>query len=117
MMKVGSIAIATMLVALPLTGCNNADELPPAGSYASFHGTVVDAVSHKPIPNATVVVDTVLTQKTDDQGTFTFDKIPSGIVDYVVKAPGYPDLTASGNADPGKPFILNASMRPQTTPP
>ena len=116
MMKVGRIAIATMLVALPLTGCNNADELPPAGSYASVKGTVVDAVSHKPISNATVVVDTVLTQKTDDQGNFTFEKVPSGILDYVVKAPGYPDLSASGNADPGKAFIINVSMR-QPTPP
>jgi len=116
-MKVARIAIATMLVALPLAGCNNADELPPAGAYASMHGSVIDAVSHKPIADATVVVDTVLTQKTDDQGNFTFDKVPSGILDYVVKAPGYPDLSASANADPGKPFILNVSMRQQTTPP
>lgn len=116
MMKVARFAVAALLGALPLSGCNNADELPPAGSYASLHGSVVDAQTHKPIPNATVVVDTVLTQKTDAAGNFTFDKVPSGILDYVVKAPGYPDMSASSNADPGKPFILNVSMQRPTPP-
>lgn len=110
MMKVAHAAAALLFLGLPLSGCNNADELPPAGSYASLKGAVVDARTHKPIANATVVVDTVLTQKTDADGNFSFDKVPSGILDYVVKAPGYPDVSASTNADPGKPFILNVSM-------
>ncbi len=115
-MKVAHAAVALMLLALPLSGCNNADELPPAGSYASLHVAVVDAVTHNPIPNATVVVDTVLTQKTDANGNVSFDKVPSGILDYVVKAPGYPDVNASTNADPGKPFVLSVSMSRQTPP-
>ena len=116
-MKVARVIAATLLLGVPLSACNNADELPPAGSFASVQGNVVDAVTHKPIPNATVVIDTVLTQKTDAQGNFKFEKVPSGILDYVVKAPGYPDLTSSSNADPGKPFILNVSMTaPQSRP-
>ncbi|HEV7180317.1 MAG TPA: carboxypeptidase regulatory-like domain-containing protein [Candidatus Baltobacteraceae bacterium] len=115
MMNVARGAIIGLLAAFTLAGCNN-DDLPPAGSFASVHGTVVDAASKKPVANATVIVDTVLTQTTDAQGNFTFDKVPSGIIDYVVRASGYPDVTASGNAEPGKPFEITVSM-PQQTPP
>ncbi len=116
MMNVARAAFSVLLIALPLAGCNNDDALPPASSFTSFQGTVTDAVTKKPVANATIVVDTVLTQTTDSAGTFTFDKVPTGIVDYVVKAAGYPDVNASVNADPGKPFELNVSMQQQTPP-
>ncbi len=116
MMNVARAAFAILLLVLPLSGCNNDDALPPASSFTSVHGTVIDAVTKKPVANATVVVDTVLTQTTDASGSFTFDKVPTGIVDYVVKASGYPDVNASANADPGKPFELSVSMQ-QPTPP
>ncbi|MEO9171140.1 MAG: carboxypeptidase-like regulatory domain-containing protein [Candidatus Aquilonibacter sp.] len=115
-MNVARAAVAVLLLALPLAGCNNDDALPPASSYTSVHGVVTDAVTKKPLANATVILDTVLTQTTDAQGAFTFEKVPTGIVDYVVKADGYPDLSASGTADPGKPFELSVSMQ-QPTPP
>lgn len=103
--------LAAGTLALSLTACDNGD-LPPATKFATVHGTVVDAASHAPIANATVIVDTILTATTDDKGTFTIDKVPSGIIDYVVKAKGYTDLSASSNAEPGKPFELNVALQP-----
>lgn len=116
MMNVARLAVAALLVALPLAACNNDDTLPPASSFTSVHGVVIDGATKKPVANATVVLDTVLTQTTDAQGAFSFDKVPTGIVDYVVKADGYPDVSASTQADPGKPFELSVSMQ-QPTPP
>ncbi|MDQ2866636.1 MAG: carboxypeptidase-like regulatory domain-containing protein [Candidatus Eremiobacteraeota bacterium] len=116
MMNVARAAAAALLLALPLAACNNDDALPPASSFTSVHGVVVDGATKKPLANATVILDTVLTQTTDAQGAFTFDKVPTGIVDYVVKAPGYTDVAASANADPGKPSELSVSMQ-QPTPP
>ncbi len=77
-----------------------------------MQGQVLDATTHQPIANATVIVDTVLTTTTDANGAFTIAKVPSGIVDYVVRAKGYSDVSASSNAEPGKPFTLNVSMQP-----
>ena len=107
--------LAAALVAPMLTACDNGD-LPPATKYSQLHGTVIDAATRQPIANASIVVDTVLTATTAADGTFTIDKVPSGIVDYVVKADGYKDLNSSGNAEPGKPFELTAELT-QPTPP
>ncbi|MDE2483445.1 MAG: carboxypeptidase regulatory-like domain-containing protein [bacterium] len=103
------------LLACTLTACNDSD-LPPATKYATLKGMVIDSATSKPIAGATVIVDTVLTATTDQNGAFSFDKIPSGIVDYIVKASGYADVNASGNAEPGKPFVLNVSMQPPASP-
>src|SRR5580658_4538308 len=94
--------LAAVVLTLGLAACDNGD-LPPASQYSSLRGTVVDAVTHQPIADATVIVDTVLTTTTDDKGNFAIDKVPSGIVDYVVTAKGYADLSMSVNAEPGKP--------------
>jgi Carboxypeptidase regulatory-like domain len=103
--------LAAGILALSLSACDNGD-LPPATKFASVKGTVTDAATHAPIADATVIVDTVLTATTDQNGAFTIDKVPSGIIDYVVKAKGYADLVSSSNAEPGKPFELNAGLRP-----
>jgi hypothetical protein len=108
--------LVVLALSLGLAACDNGD-LPPAMQYSSFKGTVIDGVTNKPIANATVVVDTVLTATTDDNGAFAIDKVPSGIVDYVVSAKGYADLTASGNAEPGKPFEVNITMQAPASPP
>lgn len=108
---------AVTVLAIGLVACDNGD-LPPAAQYSSLSGTVVDAVTHAPIVGATVIVDTVLTTTTDDKGNFTIDKVPSGIVDYVVTAKGYADLSASANSEPGKPLALNLTMQaPAASPP
>ncbi len=107
--------LAAALLAPTLTACDNGD-LPPATKYSSLHGTVIDRLTRKPIANASIVVDTVLSAITAPDGTFTIDKVPSGIVDYVVKADGYADLSSSGNAEPGQPFELTAELQ-QPTPP
>ena len=103
--------LAAGILALSLTACDNGD-LPPATKFASVHGTISDATTHAPIANATIIVDTVLTATTDDKGTFTIDKVPAGIIDYVVKAKGYADVVSSSNAEPGKPFELNVGLQP-----
>ncbi len=108
--------LAIMALSLGLAACDNGD-LPPAMQYSSFKGTVVDAATNKPIADASVVVDTVLTATTDANGTFVIDKVPSGIVDYVVSAKGYADVSASGNAEPGKPFEINITMQTPASPP
>ena len=103
--------LAAGFLALTLSACDNGD-LPPASKYSSMKGTITDATSHAPVANATVIVDSVLTTTTDEKGNFTIDKVPSGIVDYVVKANGYADVISSGTAEPGQPFELNVDLRP-----
>jgi hypothetical protein len=99
-----------------LAACDNGD-LPPATQFTPLHGTVTDSVTNKPIAGATVIVDTVLTATTDANGTFFIAKVPSGIVDYVVKAQGYADISASVNVEPGKQFELSVAMQvPKTAP-
>ena len=102
--------LAAGILALSLTACDNGD-LPPATKFSSMKGTITDAATHQPIANATVIVDTVLTATTDEKGNFMIDKVPSGILDYVVKAKGYTDLVSSTNAEPGKPFELNVALQ------
>ena len=111
------VLLSTLTLTLGLTGCPNND-LPPAMQYSSFKGTVLDAATNTPIANANVIVDTVLTTTTDANGAFVIDKVPSGIVDYVVSAKGYADVSASGNAEPGKPFEVSITMQtPGSAPP
>jgi len=98
-----------------LSACNDSD-LPPATQFTPLSGTVTDSVTHQPIAGATVIVDTVLTTTTDANGKFTFAKVPSGIMDYVVRAKGYADITTSVEMEPGKAFELNVAMQ-QPTPP
>jgi|SRR5579863_5963051 len=104
------VLLSAAILALGLAACDNGD-LPPAMQYSSLTGSVTDAVTHKPIANATVIVDTVLSTTTDDNGNFTIDKVPSGIVDYVVTAKGYADLSASANSEPGKPLTVSVVMQ------
>lgn len=110
MRNVARILVAVLLLGLPLAGCEG-DQLPPASQYSSFSGVIVDAATNQPIAGAVVTVDTVLTATTDKDGKFTIDKVPSGIVDYIVQAQGYKLVSASSNAEPGKMFVLNVSMQ------
>ena len=110
MKNVLRLLVAATALAVGLAACDNGD-LPPAAQFSSLTGTVVDGTTHQPIAGATVIVDTVLTTTTDDKGNFSFDKVPSGIVDYVITAKGYADLSASANSEPGKPLALNLTMQ------
>lgn len=101
--------------AVTLTACDNGD-LPPATQFTPLSGTVTDSITHQPIADALIIVDTVLTTTTDANGKFTIAKVPSGILDYVVKAKGYTDITATVDAEPGKMFQLNVAMQQPTTP-
>lgn len=109
--NVARTVLSAAALLLALAACDNGD-LPPGTQYSSIQGTVIDAATNAPIADATVIVDTVLTTTTDANGSFTLAKVPSGIVDYVVRAKGYADVSASSNAEPGKPFKLNVSMQP-----
>jgi hypothetical protein len=109
------LILAVALLAPTLAACNN-DDLPPATKFSAFRGTVTDALTNKPIENATVIVDAVLTTTTDANGMFSIAKVPSGIVDYTIKADGYKDITTSVNAEPGKALELNAAMQRPTPP-
>jgi Carboxypeptidase regulatory-like domain len=102
--------------AVTLSACDNGD-LPPAAQFAPMSGIVTDSVTHQPIAGALIIVDTVLTTTTDANGKFTIAKVPSGIVDYIVKAKGYSDISATADAEPGKTFQLNVAMQQPTTPP
>jgi predicted small lipoprotein YifL len=115
MRKVVRAFAALAFAVLALSACDN-DDLPPAAGYAPVSGTITDAATQKPIAGATVIVDTVLTTTTDDKGTFSIAKVPSGIIDYVVQAKGYSDVVASGNVEPGKTFELNVAMQLPKTP-
>ena len=105
--------LRTRLAALALLVCAaacNSDALPPASGFTTVQGTVLDAVSNKPVAGAIVTVDTVLTATTDASGKFSIDKVPSGIVDYTVQATGYQVMTSTANVEPGKPFELDVSL-------
>jgi hypothetical protein len=109
-------ALAAFVLTMTLAACDNGD-LPPATQFTPLHGTVTDSVTNKPIVGATVIVDTVLTATTDANGTFLIAKVPSGIVDYVIKAHGYQDIAASVNVEPGKQYEISVAMQAPTTPP
>lgn len=110
MRNVARSLFAAAILALALSACDNGD-LPPATKFASVKGTVTDATTHAPVANATVIIDTVLTATTDAQGNFTIAEVPSGTIDYVVRAQGYRDVNSSSNAEPGKPFELNVALQ------
>jgi hypothetical protein len=103
------LVVAILLTLLGTQGCNS-DSLPPAAGYASVSGTIVDAATNAPINGAVVTMDTVMTATSDATGHFTFDKVPSGLADYVVAATGYQSVTASTTIEPGKPYTLNLTM-------
>ncbi|HTU70447.1 MAG TPA: carboxypeptidase regulatory-like domain-containing protein [Candidatus Baltobacteraceae bacterium] len=115
MRKVARALAAFAFALSALTACNNSD-LPPATQFSPLAGTVTDSVTHQPIAGATVIVDTVLIVTTDDKGMFKVAKVPSGIVDYVVQAKGYADVSSTVQVEPGKTFQLNVAMQ-QPTPP
>lgn len=102
-----SILVATFVL-LSAAACND-DSLPPAAGFATVAGTITDIAS-KPVAGAVVTIDTVLTATTDASGKFTIEKVPSGIVDYTVAAPGFTALSSSTNIEPGKPFELDLSL-------
>jgi hypothetical protein len=112
-MRKAARAFAAAVCVVMLAACDNGD-LPPAAQFAPVQGVVTDATTHQPIAGATVIVDTVLTVTTDANGAFSIAKVPSGIVDYVVKAKGYADIDASSDAEPGKTLQLNVAMQPPT---
>jgi hypothetical protein len=104
-------ALAALLLLGGAAACNS-DALPPASGFTSVSGTVVDAGS-KPVAGAVVTIDTLLTATTDAQGKFTIEKVPSGIVDYTVKAAGYEQLSQSTSVEPNKPFELDVTLTVQ----
>ena len=112
-MKISRL-IALVLTACMLAACNS-DALPPTGKYSTFKGTVIDGVSSKPVAGATVVVDTVLTTTTAADGTFSFDQVPSGDIDYVVKAPDgttYQPVSDHVHADPLTTATVTVKLSP-----
>jgi Carboxypeptidase regulatory-like domain len=76
-----------------------------------MQGQIVDSATNKPLAGAVITVDSVLNATTDENGKFKIDKVPSGILDYSIQADGYQVVSASGNAEPGKPFELNLAMQ------
>jgi hypothetical protein len=112
----GKTFAAIALLALGLQGCNS-DALPPAAGFASVNGAVVDAKTNAPIGGALVTIDTVLTATSDASGHFSFDKVPSGIADYAVQAPGYQLFNSTTTIEPGKPFTLNVVLSSPTPAP
>jgi hypothetical protein len=96
--------------ALTLTACDDS-ALPPGGTYQSLSGVVVDAATNQPIAGATVTVDTVLTATTDQQGKFSFDKVPVGDADYFVSAPGYkPTQSVPVHLAADKPLAITVTL-------
>lgn len=111
-MKPLCTTLAALALLLSVSACNS-DALPPASGFATVQGTVLDAISNKPVAGAVVTIDTVLTATTDASGKFSIDKVPSGIVDYTVQATGYQVVTSSANVEPGKPFELDVTLATQ----
>ena len=100
--------ILVLFALLALAGCN--DQLPPAMHYATFKGVVVDSKTQAPIPNATITVDTVLTTTSGSDGTFSLSNVPTGDVDYVIKADGYQPFYDTKHADPSATLTVTAAL-------
>ncbi|MBV8245182.1 MAG: carboxypeptidase regulatory-like domain-containing protein [Candidatus Eremiobacteraeota bacterium] len=101
--------VVGLVLASLLAGCN--DSLPPEGRYATFKGVVLDSVSQQPVANATVIVDSVLQTTTANDGTFSIPNVPSGSVDFVVKAAGFTDYSDTQSVDPAGTLTLTVSMK------
>ena len=101
------------ILLLVASACNT-DALPPAATFTSVNGNVVDAVSGKPVAGATITIDAILSATSDATGKFSVSQVPSGIVDYTVTATGYQLVTSSGSAEPNQPFVLNVTLDPAT---
>ena len=112
MKSLGRTAVAALVLLAAATACNS-DALPPAAGFTTVQGSVVDAISSKPIAGAVITIDTVLTATTDAGGKFSIDKVPSGLVDYTVQATGYTLVTSSTSVEPGKPFELDVTLGTQ----
>jgi len=102
--------IGAIFALVALAGCNDS-ALPPGGTYQRLDGVVLDAVTNKPIADATVTVDTVLQTKTKADGTFSFAQVPVGTFDYVVSANGYKTTQSlTAHLAPDKPLSLTVSL-------
>jgi hypothetical protein len=73
-------ALAFLLLLLPLL----------AAAQSSLSGTVLDSLTQKPLPFASVfLANTTLGATTTEQGTFTFERVPAGSYDVVASYVGY----------------------------
>ncbi len=72
-----------------LPASNRKLEWPLEGA-GQLRGTVIDALTLKPVPAAEIFVQgTSLREKTDDRGQFAIANLPSGSTTIAVQAPGY----------------------------
>ena len=110
-MKIPRLAALVAATAL-LVACR--DELPPTEQYVTFKGVVLDSVTSKPVANATVTVDTVLSTTTANDGTFSIANVPNGEVDYVVSVEGYQTVAAHVHADPLSTATVTVKLAPAT---
>jgi hypothetical protein len=103
-------ALVALALLVSAAACND-DSLPPPSGFTTVAGTISDG-SAKPVAGAVVTIDTVLSATTDASGKFSIDRVPSGIVDYTVQAPGYKVVTSTTNVEPGKAFELDVTLAP-----
>src|SRR5438876_4770641 len=64
-----------------------------AGDYGAFRGTVVDAVTKRPVTGASLAVGNQLVQRTDSNGQFRFAFLSTGQYLVHVHFLGYEDAT------------------------
>jgi hypothetical protein len=70
--------------------CGIAIMLAGAAQAQLMYGTIVDAVSRKPIPNATItILEISKTCTTDSAGHYSTGIVPSGIFNATISAPNY----------------------------
>ena len=61
----------------------------PTPYQGNIQGSVIDAVTNKPIANATVSVNDFGSTTSDANGHYSLQNIPAGLNDVVANAPGY----------------------------
>jgi Carboxypeptidase regulatory-like domain len=62
--------------------------------YGTILGRVVDGKTKQPVPNAFVIVNSLLQGRTDGGGVFSIPKVPVGIQQITVNANGYTAYTS-----------------------
>ncbi len=85
---------------------------PVSAQTGTITGTVTDAVTGNQLVGVRVIlVGTTIQQRTDVDGSFTFDRVPVGQQEIQVLAVGYNGVIASTSVVLTQPAMLNFELR------
>jgi hypothetical protein len=124
--NIARLLVFVSFLASFLNACKKEDEshnyAPPDTtiSKGDISGLIINAVTLKPISRGTVTLldetgtNTILVEKSDPSGKFTFADLPEGVYQVVISQSGYQRMTAPnvsvGNLNPAGNFVCLAPV-------